>query len=97
MERNEGRKREAVGANVKTGKKARGSEGKREKKRRTKSRREREETSHVSRHRQVIYAHECGVGTIIKRGAAWAPIAPEQLFTLLHSTAWAVSRGPVQI
>ena len=52
----------------------------------------------VSRHRQVIYAHECGVGTIIKRGAARAPIAPGQLFTVaLGSTAWAVSRGPVQI
>lgn len=56
-----------------------------------------EETSHVWRHRQVIYAHECGVGTIINRGAAWAPIAAELLFTPLHSPAWAVSRGPVQI
>lgn len=66
-------------------------------KRKKKGEEGKEETSHVSRHRQVIYAHECGVGTIINRGAARAPIAAELLFTLLRSAAWAVSRGPVQI
>lgn len=88
------REREAVGISVKLKKTKRAKGGS---ERENEARREREETSHVSRHRQVIYAHECGVGTIINRRAAWAPIAPELLFTLLHSTAWAVSRGPVQI